>query len=317
MGLVRVGSSLAELVPGFLDGRRRDVDAIAAALERSDYDNVRILGHNMKGSGAGYGFNRITEIGASLEQAAETPCARGDSRAVRRSSSGTSTVFTSCTNSQELDRTMRVRFWGTRGSIATPGPGTIRFGGNTSCVEVTTSAGACFILDCGTGARALGAALMAHSPQAPLGDDPAEPHALGSHPGLSLLRPAVRSRQPDHGLRSGRKRTFAARSPLRPDGVHVLPRRHRAASGDDHVPGARRGNARDRRRAHRRAVPPSPGDDAGLPHRGRRCERRVPRATTSPSPKRSGTKAPRPTTPSPSRTRATGATRASWPARAW
>ena len=70
MGLVRVIPSLAELVPGFLEGRRRDIDAIAAALERSDYDNVRILGHNMKGSGAGYGFNRITEIGASLEQAA-------------------------------------------------------------------------------------------------------------------------------------------------------------------------------------------------------------------------------------------------------
>ena len=70
MGLVRVVASLAELVPAFLEGRRRDIDTIAAALERSDYDNVRDLGHNMKGSGAGYGFNRITEIGASLEQAA-------------------------------------------------------------------------------------------------------------------------------------------------------------------------------------------------------------------------------------------------------
>ena len=52
---------------------------------------------------------------------------------------------------------MRVRFWGTRGSIATPGPGTVRFGGNTSCVGVTTSGGACFIFDCGTGVRPLGA----------------------------------------------------------------------------------------------------------------------------------------------------------------
>jgi signal transduction histidine kinase/DNA-binding response OmpR family regulator len=70
LGLVRVLASLAALVPGFLEGRRRDIVTIAAALERSDYDSVRILGHNMKGSGAGYGFNRITEIGASLEQAA-------------------------------------------------------------------------------------------------------------------------------------------------------------------------------------------------------------------------------------------------------
>jgi len=67
---VRVDSGLAELVPGFLENRRRDVEAIAAALAHADYENVRILGHNMKGSGAGYGLNRITEIGASLEQAA-------------------------------------------------------------------------------------------------------------------------------------------------------------------------------------------------------------------------------------------------------
>jgi CheY-like chemotaxis protein len=67
---VRVDSRLAELVPGFLENRRRDVEAIAAALAHADYENVRILGHNMKGSGAGYGLNRITEIGASLEQAA-------------------------------------------------------------------------------------------------------------------------------------------------------------------------------------------------------------------------------------------------------
>jgi CheY-like chemotaxis protein len=60
---------------------------------------------------------------------------------------------------------MRVRFWGTRGSIATPGPDTVRFGGNTSCVSVTTRAGACIIFDCGTGSRALGAALMAHAPK--------------------------------------------------------------------------------------------------------------------------------------------------------
>src|SRR4030095_12808390 len=60
---------------------------------------------------------------------------------------------------------MRVRFWGTRGSIATPGPDTVRFGGNTSCVQVTTDAGAHFILDCGSGARQLGAALMARPSQ--------------------------------------------------------------------------------------------------------------------------------------------------------
>lgn len=56
---------------------------------------------------------------------------------------------------------MRVRFWGTRGSIAKPGPTTVRYGGNTSCVEVAANDGTLVILDCGTGAHGLGQALMA------------------------------------------------------------------------------------------------------------------------------------------------------------
>jgi phosphoribosyl 1,2-cyclic phosphodiesterase/DNA-binding response OmpR family regulator len=54
---------------------------------------------------------------------------------------------------------MRVRFWGTRGSIATPGPATLRYGGNTSCVQVETDRH-CIVIDCGTGAAPLGAMLM-------------------------------------------------------------------------------------------------------------------------------------------------------------
>src|SRR5229473_427984 len=58
---------------------------------------------------------------------------------------------------------MRLRFWGTRGSIATPGPGTNHFGGNTSCIELTSDAGAHIIMDCGTGARLLGNQLIANT----------------------------------------------------------------------------------------------------------------------------------------------------------
>jgi phosphoribosyl 1,2-cyclic phosphodiesterase len=56
---------------------------------------------------------------------------------------------------------MQVRFWGTRGSIAKPGPDTVRYGGNTSCVEVVSAAGTRLIIDCGTGAHELGQTLMA------------------------------------------------------------------------------------------------------------------------------------------------------------
>jgi phosphoribosyl 1,2-cyclic phosphodiesterase len=50
---------------------------------------------------------------------------------------------------------LRVTCWGTRGSIPSPGPETVRFGGNTSCVEVQTASGQRLIFDAGTGIRAL------------------------------------------------------------------------------------------------------------------------------------------------------------------
>ncbi|OLE67738.1 MAG: hypothetical protein AUI36_06290, partial [Cyanobacteria bacterium 13_1_40CM_2_61_4] len=59
---------------------------------------------------------------------------------------------------------MLVRFWGTRGSIAKPGPSTVRYGGNTSCVELRSSGGTLVVLDCGTGAHGLGQALVASGP---------------------------------------------------------------------------------------------------------------------------------------------------------
>jgi CheY-like chemotaxis protein/phosphoribosyl 1,2-cyclic phosphodiesterase len=60
---------------------------------------------------------------------------------------------------------MRVRFWGTRGSLATPGPTTLRYGGNTACVEARAADGTLIVLDCGTGAHRLGQALMADAKQ--------------------------------------------------------------------------------------------------------------------------------------------------------
>ena len=54
---------------------------------------------------------------------------------------------------------MRIRFWGVRGSIATPGPSTVRYGGNTACVEVRDATDRLLVLDAGTGLRELGIAL--------------------------------------------------------------------------------------------------------------------------------------------------------------
>ena len=51
---------------------------------------------------------------------------------------------------------MRVRFWGVRGSIPTPGPSTVRYGGNTSCVSIEFADDRVLVLDAGTGIRLLG-----------------------------------------------------------------------------------------------------------------------------------------------------------------
>ncbi len=55
---------------------------------------------------------------------------------------------------------MEITFWGVRGSIPAPGPSTVRYGGNTACVSLRGSGGGLIVLDCGTGARNLGMALM-------------------------------------------------------------------------------------------------------------------------------------------------------------
>jgi phosphoribosyl 1,2-cyclic phosphodiesterase len=56
---------------------------------------------------------------------------------------------------------VKATVWGCRGSLATPGPTTVRYGGNTSCVHVQTASGKTVVLDAGTGIRPLGVAVAA------------------------------------------------------------------------------------------------------------------------------------------------------------
>lgn len=59
---------------------------------------------------------------------------------------------------------MKVKFWGVRGSIASPGPHTVRYGGNTTCIEIRTDANELIILDAGTGIFPLSQTLLAELP---------------------------------------------------------------------------------------------------------------------------------------------------------
>lgn len=59
---------------------------------------------------------------------------------------------------------MKVRFWGVRGSIASPGPNTVRYGGNTTCIEIRTDNNELIIIDAGTGIFPLSQTLLAELP---------------------------------------------------------------------------------------------------------------------------------------------------------
>ena len=76
---------------------------------------------------------------------------------------------------------LRVQFWGTRGSIPSPGPLTVRYGGNTPCVEVRTADGWLIILDAGTGIRELGRSLIERANGAPIRGDIFLTHAHWDH----------------------------------------------------------------------------------------------------------------------------------------
>ena len=92
------------------------------------------------------------------------------------------------------DVPLTVRFWGTRGSVPTPGPTTVRYGGNTPCVEVRTADGRLVVLDAGTGIRPLGRALVAAAgPDQAIEGDIFISHAHWDHiQGLPFFAPLFR-----------------------------------------------------------------------------------------------------------------------------
>jgi phosphoribosyl 1,2-cyclic phosphodiesterase len=122
---------------------------------------------------------------------------------------------------------VKVKVWGCRGSVPSPGPETIRYGGNTSCVQVTLDDGTMIALDSGTGIRSLGLALA---------EQPARLHILLTHlhmdhiQGLVFFAPAFRPEteiviwgpaSPEASLQDRIARYISA--PLSPVEVRELP----------------------------------------------------------------------------------------------
>jgi len=68
---------LGQLLPGYLQNRRIDLHSLGAALEKNDYGAIQVVGHQMKGSGTGYGFPALSGIGRRLELAAKEGTSAG------------------------------------------------------------------------------------------------------------------------------------------------------------------------------------------------------------------------------------------------
>ena len=69
--LVLIDASFEPLIPKFLSNRKKEVVVMREALAAHDFDTVLHVAHGMKGAGGSYGFARITELAAVVEQAAK------------------------------------------------------------------------------------------------------------------------------------------------------------------------------------------------------------------------------------------------------
>ncbi|MBF0097260.1 MAG: Hpt domain-containing protein [Magnetococcales bacterium] len=67
---VHIDQELAEIIPSYLENRHKDILRLTDLLAKRDFETMRVLGHRMKGSGAGYGLEEVSHIGAAMEQAA-------------------------------------------------------------------------------------------------------------------------------------------------------------------------------------------------------------------------------------------------------
>jgi phosphoribosyl 1,2-cyclic phosphodiesterase/CheY-like chemotaxis protein len=134
-----------------------------------------------------------------------------------------------CAREEEQQGTV-MRFWGVRGSIPTPGPSTVRYGGNTSCLEVRAD-GEIIVLDAGTGIRPLGLALAEEFQDRPLSLTVLISHTHWDHiQGFPFFLPAYNSNNRlrilgYEGARAGLGTTLAGQmeSPYFPIALKQMP----------------------------------------------------------------------------------------------
>ena len=68
--IVKVAKDLEDLIPTFLNNRKKELENLRAALAAADFEQLRQLGHRMRGVGNSYGFERVSLLGREIEEGA-------------------------------------------------------------------------------------------------------------------------------------------------------------------------------------------------------------------------------------------------------
>lgn len=82
--LCLVPEELRSLIPGFLDRREKELLELRQMLDQQDFASISNVGHKLKGTGAGYGFQLISDIGQELELAAQAQDRAGVQRSLQQ-----------------------------------------------------------------------------------------------------------------------------------------------------------------------------------------------------------------------------------------
>lgn len=78
--VIVVDAELADLMPGYLSNRKEELEKLPALLRSGDFEQLKSIGHRLRGSGGGFGLDFLTELGRRMEESG----AAGDRSALER-----------------------------------------------------------------------------------------------------------------------------------------------------------------------------------------------------------------------------------------
>lgn len=199
----------------------------AIKSQRAFLPNVRVV----VSSGSNYASDRMNALESGADEYITKPITANDLFAVlERVTQRSRGEDAGAGPALESGQGVRLKFWGVRGSIPTPGPHTVQYGGNTACVELRAD-GELIILDAGSGIRPLGVALRKEFKNRPVNLNLLISHTHWDHiQGFPFFVPAYNPRNQVRilafeGARKGLEATLASQmeSPYFPISMQQMP----------------------------------------------------------------------------------------------